>query len=514
MRLCTLVLAGSLGGCAALPAPESHVPETGFAAPQTTWLGRLATDQAPATPGLSGVRVLDRGREALDLRLALVDAAERSLDLQTYIWHLDASGRLFACRVLAAAERGVRVRLLVDDLNPSGWAEPFLLLDAHPLIDLRLHNPLPARGAVGRWLFILAELPRLSRRMHNKALVVDGAAGIVGGRNIGDEYFDLHPSMNFRDRDVLAVGPVVADMATSFDLFWNSELAYPVARLAPAAARAAGRQAAMAARDGDGLWALLCGEAQAGSAADPASARASLTGILASLSWAQATMVFDPVEQLAPGGRRVVHTGARSLLELMEGAEREVTIESAYLSLDGEQLELLETLRARGVRVAALTNSLGSNDVVAAHAGYARRRQALLERGVALYELDRSPADCPAWIASAAACRHGRVSLHAKTAVFDRETVYVGSFNLSTRSIYLNTETGLVMHSRQVAEEELARIEQAMAPGNAWRVRRDAAGRLSWEAGENQRRRAEPAAGFWRRLGSRLLRLLPLENFT
>jgi len=504
------LLFGLLSACASLPPRTEQAPAPAFASPAETSLGALTEPAARAHPGESGFLVLESGRQALLQRALLIEAAERSIDAQYYIWNSDASGRYLACRLYAAAERGVRVRLLLDDMNVAGRDSVIAALDRHPHIDIRIFNPSPNRGGIGKWLAFASEFQRLNRRMHNKALVADAAFGIVGGRNIGDEYFDLHPQANFRDRDVLAAGPVAREISAKFDVFWNSPLAYPIALLAPAAA---------ADVDPVALFERNCHPASEAIRALQDSTRslpevsARLAETLAGLTWAEAELVFDPPATGDEAGSDAPQRSALALAGLVEQAREEILVESAYLILGDAQLEMVAALRGRGVRVAALTNSLASNDLTANHSGYARRRKAMLDAGLELYELRPDAADCVVWIEGRDDCGPAIVGLHSKSAVFDRSTLYIGSFNLNLRSIYLNSETVLLIHSPVLAAQVAGAIEAALAPANSWRVSRDADGRVRWSAGPGQEWTHEPATGFWHRFKSGLFRLVPMEKY-
>ena len=500
-----------LAACASLPPAPAHAPEPAFASPETTALGALSSEAARAHPSRSGLLFQDTGRQALVQRALLIEAATRSIDAQYYIWNSDQSGRYLACRLYAAAERGVRVRLMLDDMNVAGRDALLAALDDHANIEIRIYNPNAVRGGPRKWLSLATEFERMNRRMHNKSFVADAAFGIVGGRNIGDEYFDLHPEVNFRDRDVLAIGPVVAQIAANFDTFWNSTLAYPIRAIAPRAASAPGSTLLATERcaSADEAAALL------GSAPrDPAGALEQLAGILPDLSWAGAELVFDLPARLQAGESEQPGRTALVLQALADSATREVLVESAYLLLAEAQLETVRAMVERGVRVAAVTNSLATNDLVANHSGYARRRLEKLSSGLELHELKPDAAACALWIEGRDDCgTTAMVSLHSKSAVFDRRTVAVGSFNFNLRSMYLNSETVLVIHSEELADQLAEAIELAMAPANSWQVRRAEDGSITWVAEGGETWTREPATGFWQRFKSSLLRLVPMDKY-
>jgi putative cardiolipin synthase len=462
------------------------------------------------------VLLVDTGRAALDERDALIDAAVHTIDAQYYIWNSDASGRYLAARLLAAAERGVRVRILLDDINIAGRDAALATLAAHPRVEIRVYNPTAVRSGVGRLLGFVSEFSRLNRRMHNKSFTVDHAVTIVGGRNIGNEYFDLDPASNFRDRDILAAGPVVAEVAAGFDAFWTSrwtQLASTLAIDAPL-----GPEQLKAARgrlDGaaDELRAL--GHALPAARADPGIYAA---GLPDRLLWVPVRLVFDlPPDQDGMADSSQPQAVAMALRALATAAQREILIESAYLILDEQTFVEAGTLTARGVRIRALTNSLASNDLVTNHSGYARHRREMLDSGMEVFELRPDARACQRLVVTAGGCADKReFALHSKSLVVDRRTVYVGSFNINLRSTYLNSETALIIDSPLLAERIAASIEELMAPDSSWQVLRRSSGGIEWRtetaAGpviENH----EPKTGLWRRFQSRFYRLFPLEKY-
>lgn len=505
-----LAMAILLPACASLPPPAEHEPVAAFARSGDTGLGALAAAEAEPQAGLSGFIVLDTGREAFLQRARLIEAAERSIDAQYYIWNGDRSGRYLACRLYAAAERGVRVRLVLDDMNILGRDAVIAGLDRHPNIDIRIFNPSPNRGGPGKWLAFASEFQRLNRRMHNKSFVADSAFGIVGGRNIGDEYFDLHPVANHRDRDVLAVGPIVERISANFDAYWNTELSYPISLLAPAAGNAEDtgasiRQACSAAEEAI--------RPAHGPTPDAGEARALVAESLAALTWAEAELVFDPPATGREQGSDEPKQTALALRALVDATAEEILIESAYFIFGEEQLKRLAELRANGVRVAALTNSLATNDLTTNHSGYARRRRAMLAAGLELHELRPDAEACVVWIQGRDDCGSAAVSLHAKSVVFDRRIVYIGSFNINLRSTYLNSETILLIHSAELAQQVAAAIELAMTPANSWQVSKAPDGAVIWTGREGDQWTHEPATGYWHRVRASLFRLVPMEKY-
>lgn len=497
-----------LQGCAAPLAPQvQRAAEYAFDRPAETGLGRRAAALAQGHAGESGFFIEDTGRQAFMQRATLIEAAERSIDAQYYIWNSDVSGRYLALRLLMAADRGVHIRLLLDDINLSGRDSVIAALDSHANIEIRIYNPFATRTGYARVVEALADFRRINRRMHNKTFVVDGAFGIVGGRNIGDEYFGMHPQVNFRDRDMLAVGPVVRDISANFDIYWNSPASVPIAVLSGAGEPdALQRGMAQARADAGDTRELRYKPVQQADAA-----HAEVQRWLPMLEWAPAELVFsEPLMETLPEEDEPSRAAVR-LGELVRSSQREILMESAYFILAEPQLEGIKKLGERGVTIEAITNSLASNDLVANHAGYVRGRKGMLESGILLYELRPDAKSCTQWIVADDGCP-GTVSLHSKTMVFDRSVLYVGSFNLNLRSIYLNGETVLIVHSPRLAAAVAESIDQAMQPDNSWHVTKDASGALRW-TGSDGTYDHEPATGGWRRFKAALFGLLPIEKY-
>lgn len=487
----------------------SLLATTTAAAAPAGLLGQATGALASRHPGQSGVLLLDTGVEALRHRDALIEAAAHTIDAQYYIWNSDASGRYLAARLLAAAGRGVHVRVILDDINAAGRDLALAGLAAHPNVEIRIYNPTAAREGFLRVLGFVRDFSRVNRRMHNKSFTVDGAVTIVGGRNVGDEYFDLDPEVNFRDRELLAAGPVVAEVNAGFEAFWNSAWTRPVESLAG--------------KDGE----LPPGEAFAAAVRDVAAlgyeAPAGLAGFietetLPALLWAPARLVFDTPP--TPEGMEDADAEQRVALELrrlVAAASREILVESAYFILGDESLAEARRLHDAGVDLRALTNSLASNDLVTNHSGYARRRAAMLDAGIELFELRPDAAACRRLVTVSRACEAAPAfSLHSKSMVLDRRVVYIGSFNLNLRSTYLNSETALIVESPELAERVAASIEELLAPDSSWQVLRRQGGGLEWVTqvdGQEVREIHEPMTSVGRRFNSAFYRLFPLEKY-
>ena len=506
LGMAVLIVAALLAGCAGEPLPAyPRTPSTAFEDYASTTLGRFFGKAADEHPGLSGFSLLIQGRQAFVGRLSLIDTAERSLDMQYYIWDGDTTGRIIVDRVMRAADRGVRVRLLVDDPYHSDVDEAIAALDAHPNVEIRLFNPLTSRGWYG--LDFITDFSRVNRRMHNKLMVADNAAALVGGRNIGDIYYGVNTTANYRDLDVLAVGPVVRSLSGVFDQYWNSASAVPIAALV---------ERTYGPGDLDDILAKLRRTIAEAEYPYPIeqdlhemSARANQ--LRDELVWANGRIIADDPGDIARGevSDDVFNFLDRRVAEL----EEELLIESPYFVLRPRAIAIVKELHDRGVRVRVLTNSLASNDVLPAHSGYAKTRRRLLENGMEIYEL-RPDTDAfrPGWSLVAG---RSRAALHTKALAFDRKAVFIGSFNLDPRSAVINTEAGLYIESPVFAQKLVDYMATGVTPGDSYRVFLDGQDRIVWETvqdGRKVRYDDEPEAGFRRRFVVDLLKMLPLDS--
>jgi putative cardiolipin synthase len=507
---CALTIA--VAGCASLPGDVQRPVTTAFADTADTPLGRRIAPLAAEHPGLTGVVPLQSGREAFAVRVLLSQAAVRSIDAQYYIWHDDTTGGLLAQELRAAAERGVRVRLLLDDQNTKGLDALISVLDAHPNIEVRLFNPFANRAL--RLADFTGDFSRVNRRMHNKSFTVDNQFSVVGGRNIGDEYFGANNAdAQYADLDALVTGAIVPDVSREFDAYWNSPSAYPAPSLiAPAEAADIERERA--------AWATLADIPGAAKYLDAVRATPLVGQILAGtvdFQWAPARLVADdPSKVLHPPDRKDLHMAAH-LYEALGRPESELDLVSPYFVPTAEGTQALRSLADRGVKVRVLTNSLAATDVAPVYAGYAKYREPLLRGGnVLLYEMKRSPPE-----ESEAADRarrgigsSGNEGLHAKTFGVDRRRIFVGSFNLDPRSARLNTEMGVVLDCPPLAEM-LARAFDERIARDQYEVRLTDDGEgVYWiertETGET-RYDVSPDTSVWKRMGAGFLSILPIE---
>lgn len=505
MRLLVVVLVSS-AGCVALP--RHAAPPSAALSGRNTTLGRALEPATAAHAGQSGFVLLNRGEGAIQARVALADVAQSSIDAQYFEWAGDAVGRVLIDRVIAAADRGVRVRLLIDDYNSKGHDLAFETLDAHPNIEVRVFNPF-VRGRLrlpqffGRWT-------ELNHRMHNKMFVVDGSAAIVGGRNMTDDYFGLGAKIDFRDFDLLAVGSVVPEAERAFDLYWNSRWAYPITALR----RRRSLDELRRARD---RFAVRVADERAHFPywlpRDGADALAWLGRLRDRLAWATAEVVYDDPRRMAEPIRGEVTAVGRTVVALARQARDEIVGENAYL-VPHRDLALVRELVGRGVKLELLTNSLATTDVVLVNAAYSKSRPWLTALGMALYEMKPYGTARALYVARPAS--HARLALHAKVAVFDRAVVLLGSFNLDPRSMYLDTEAVFVVHSPALARQVLEAMNVDFAADNAWRIGRvTGKNESAWLTERPRRVDVEPhdPAGAWRRMLRSLATLLPVRPY-
>jgi cardiolipin synthase C len=505
-----LCLAITLAGCASLRREVPRPPSEAWKQPEQTTIGREVGVQLAGHAGQSGFHLLSSGLEALSLRAGLAANAQRTLDLQYYTLHEDITTHLLLYRVLRAANQGVRVRLLIDDLSAVGRDFDLATFSAHSNIKVRVFNPFLRRGPLGlsRLLEFLGDSKRLNRRMHNKLWIADNAAAIMGGRNLGDQYFDAHSEINFTDLDILAAGPVVRELSRSFDEYWNSEWAVPVEAFVfnpPGPEHLARFERTLETRlQGfrDTVYARALREVRLGPQF--------LAGQL-KLTPAPATALYDKPAK-APGGeakepsRPIFSSRLRSIIE---AAKNEVILISPYFIPSERGIGALSALVRRGVRVRILTNSLASTDMPVVHAGYARVRVRLLAAGVEMYEMrpNEPPKAGRSWRTGASS----GASLHAKAVLVDRRQVLVGSMNLDPRSRLHNTEVAVLLESAQIGADLATLFEEAVQPVRAFRVVLTGAvpeqTTLLWiteEDGKEVHYNQEPA-GFWRRFFSGVL---------
>jgi len=463
-------------GCASIDFDYPKKESRALVDTDPTSLGRIfgrAVDLKPT--GESGFYLLPDGIDALAMRLQLIKEAERSVDVQVYLLKPDIVGNIMLYRLLEAADRGVRVRLLLDDI---------------------LTNPF-YRGFAGRTRSVLTNFGRVNRRMHNKNFVVDNQVAIVGGRNIADEYFDASKDARFSDLDVLGVGPVVTDVSAMFDMYWNHETAVPVPAFAempedPAAELdrirldlARSREEALGSRYADALGEQVSDYIELD---------------LSKLSWGPYELVYDSPDKGVISRKDAAETIRTPLAKTIESAQHELIVASPYFVPRKSGTERFDELQREGVQVTVITNSLASQDQVLVHGGYSASRKKLLKSGVRLAEYV-DPGET-------------LITMHTKAFMVDREKLFIGSFNFDPRSAYLNTESGLILDSKELAEEFATAVETALNR-RTYEVFLDENGGLGWRwewEDEAEVWDKEPQTRWTRRFSAGFARMLPIRG--
>jgi putative cardiolipin synthase len=501
------------GGCASLPDNTNRQESHALTDTENTTFGQISASRMKTEgQGQDGFLLLDSGLDAFVARAVLTHRAERSIDLQYYLYHRDLVGYLLTDLLLKAADRGVRVRMLIDDMDLEGRDAGLVALDNHPNIELRIFNPFDRK--IGRMPQFVTGFGSVTRRMHNKSFTVDNQITIVGGRNIGNEYFDADPTLEFADLDVMVFGDVVKDVSHVFDLYWNSELAYPAMTLIEErpseeeikAMRKDLTDFTEQQRDSDYLRALKN--------SDLAKAMRSRE---IQYNYGNAVVVYDQPEKISSDRDATELHLMTQLAPYFENIKEELIIFSPYFVPGKEGVEFFKSLTAKDVRVKIITNSLASNDVSIVHAGYSKYRKALLRAGVELYEMNkkltRSQRKEKKGVGASS-----KASLHAKSFILDREKIFIGSLNLDPRSFYENSEIGVVIESPEVATMMAdgfdSQIEQA-----AFRLElvtdQDDNEYIHWhgtEDGVPVTYEVDPHTSFWRRMGVGIMRIMPIES--
>ncbi|MCG7402840.1 MULTISPECIES: phospholipase D family protein [Caballeronia] len=507
----------------AFDRPESHA----LASTETTPLATALAPLQKRHPDESAVRLLPTGTDALQARIALARAATKTLDMQYYIANEDNTGKLLLGAALYAADRGVRVRMLVDDLNFKDIDQIMAALNSHDKIEIRVFNPYGSaqRSFSERTQNFFTNLSHFTRRMHNKAMIADNQIAIVGGRNLGDEYFSASPTLQFRDLDVFAAGPVTQEISASFDDYWNSSLAYPL--------RALNKQK-FDARELDKTRDDLRKHWR--EQADPLNAKPlNATPLAQQIAREEMGLVWAPTEFRVDSPSKIEHPSddyksppMERLVALLKDAQSEFLILSPYFVPHDAGVKALAGLTKRRVRVAVLTNSLAATDAVAVQAGYAPYRIPMLQNGVELYEFKPIQVEGESSPRAGLFGSQSRASLHAKAYVIDRSILVIGSMNLDPRSAKLNTELALVIHSKPIAEEAAKLFENGISPKVSWQVqlasaavteelRRTGAPQsgLVWITEENGSLvtyNFDPEAGLYRNAMTGLFMMLPVDK--
>jgi putative cardiolipin synthase len=503
-RVSLAIVAALLLACAG-PQLQQDVerPEPSYALPLAT-SGVLAeiADRIHAAngPEYSGFHLLDGSQESLTWRLALIDSAVSSVDIMTYLWYPDAAGRLILERAVLAARRGVHVRLVVDDLMTIGQEHIHADLEREPNIEIRLFNPWKKRSLFSRGGEMVAEMERLNTRMHDKLLIVDGRAAIIGGRNIGDHYFGLNENYNFHDLDVLAIGHMAMQSNDMFDEFWNSEWVASAANLTtePDPERAAASWAKMQEK-------IRAAEELGSFPIEPQDWSREFAKLEPLLHPGTGELIYDEVS-----AERVAQSMVARMFAIFDKAQEELLITNAYIIPGERGIEFLRTLNSRGVDVRILTNSLASHDVPAVNSHYEPWRDDIVGTGTRLFEL-RADAAIQS-IVDVPPVSSKFVGLHSKASVSDGRLVFIGSMNLDPRSGAINTEMGAVIESPGLGQELRDLMLRDMSPENAWEVSVAENGRLQWQNSDETVTR-QPTRGFLQHVMNAIFKVVPKEQF-
>lgn len=526
-----LLLLILLNGCATIPFDYPRTPSVALSRPEGTNLGKEVQPLVAKHRGASGFYLLPSGLDAFLSRVLLIDAAEKTLDLQYYIFQADLTGKFMLDRILAAAERGVRVRLLIDDWRVSAEMDRWLtVMELYPNIEVRVFNPFGGLRAnpLNRPLMAIFGPERLRARMHNKSFIVDNSVAIVGGRNIADEYFGASSDVYFRDLDVMAFGPIARGVSKAFDAYWNCALSIPIKALVsyrPSAddLEKARRDLAM---QRESLKNSTYGIKMRQSDFLERAADGRLPVV-----WAPAEVLSDdPLKVVSPDDGHRSAKMAREIRDFLESARDELLLISPYLIPGKAGVQWFQKMRERGVTVKIITNSLASTDSVVAHFGYVRYRKDLLRMGAELYELRANPEPRPGEDelrhslnqgsgssgssgGSGGSASHG--ALHAKLLVLDRQAVFIGSFNLDPRSARFDTQDGIVIHSSELAKKAAGLFARDSSLTRSYRVSLADEDNLVWiteDHGKEVRYYKSPLTGFRRRVWGRFLFLITPES--
>lgn len=505
-------------GCVRLPQNVERHESFHLTDTADTRLAKTFASATAAQPNRTGLHPIPSGIDAFAARLALADSAERCLDVQYYIWDADDTGKLLAEHMMSAADRGVRVRMLLDDHGAEAHDSALLALDSHPNIEVRLFNPIALRG--NDVFGMLMDFSRTNRRMHNKSFNADNQVAIVGGRNVGDEYFQSSSDADMVDLDAIAVGPVVQAVGNQFDTYWNSPASFPITSVSEAksSTQETEKGRARLREHAEHMKQTAVGQVFAASPIVPQIESGDV-----SFYWGNATLIYDDPKKASAQSDDPAHRLLPRIKSITDRTEREVMLVSPYFIPGQAGIDYFRKLRERHVRVLILTNSMASTDVLPVYAAYSKYRKELLAMGVELYEFK------PGAVAhvgsenehSDDAHSASFAGLHAKVFAFDRTSMFVGSFNLDPRSQRLNTEVGVVFDSADMAADLSDRFESRLLT-TAWHVEavpvKGLFGpevRLNWvtqDQGTPVRLTEEPGQGFWKNLKVGLMRMMPIES--
>ena len=512
-------IAITVAGCSTLPKHKiESIPESALQVDtaQTT-LAQIIQPLQEQHPDLTGYLVLFEPLEALATRLSLIDKAEKRLDLQYYIWDNDKVGSLALHALIRAADRGVKIRLLIDDNNAKSTEGIFLALAQHPNIEVKLFNPYRFRKY--RALDMILDLKRINRRMHNKSFIADHQVALIGGRNMTNQYYNVSDNYQFSDVDVMLVGTAVKDISHSFDEYWSHEYAYKVQEVVNQSAHHLSYESLK--RQLDEHYERVTVQ----NYLDLTSNSQAIDSLMSrdiQLDWVKAEVVKDSPDKIKSKAKKKEHLNFQ-LIQHLEQPEKNVDLISAYFVPEKKGAKMLTDLAKDGVKVRVLTNSFKANDVAVVHAFYGKYRQNLLEHGVQLYEflpalnkndLDKNTEDL-AKKAKVSIKGLSRSSLHAKLMALDEKQVFIGSFNFDPRSAYLNTEIGVLLNSPPLAQAVHTTMDENLSK-YAYKLVLDANKKITWQRQTPQGPiiyTKEPRMKWWQRAGIKMLSWLPIEGF-
>jgi putative cardiolipin synthase len=495
-----LMLISLMAGCATVSFDQPKPHTVAITDTAGTWFGQYAAYESARHGGLSVFYPLDQGMDALGVRLRLAENAQKGIDLQYFLMKNDTAGAVMANALLKAADRGVRVRFLLDDVFTTVPDDSFLLINQHPQIEIRLFNPISRRGVYA--LNFLGQFDQANRRMHNKSFTVDNAISVVGGRNIADEYFQLKGDAVFVDLDVLAIGPIAADISSSFDEYWNHSRALPIDQFITGSTTEDLETVRMnIAEKLDDIYETVYRQAL-----DSQLLQDLFAGrqpLFAGPAW---VLADTPDKLVNPIGETHMRL-AQDLRDILQSAEKEIFFISPYFVPGDSGVQALRDHVARGVRVIVLTNSLASTNHVPVHSGYTRYRRQVVEAGIELYEVR---ADVASELGDVTNGPQG-LTLHTKAILVDRRYAFIGSLNLDPRSFQINAEMGLLIDAEPMVAD-ISRYLDERLPAVAYRVQVNDSGRLEWHGridGQTVIKTREPLTGWWRRFKAWFLKIAP-----
>jgi len=493
----------TLAGCATVDFDYPRDASVAIDPSEDTTLHRRVDDWLATNPGPSGFYPLINGTDALGARLRLIRAAEKTIDVQYFLMKTDAAGFVFSAALLAAADRGVRVRFLLDDIFTSVENEDLAIIDGHPNIELRLYNPISRRGV--SMFNYLGHFKSANRRMHNKSFIADNQVAIVGGRNIADEYYELNTAGEFRDFDMLIIGRVAADVSKEFDSFWNHSRSVP----AEAVIGKFSDQEVAKFRD-DIRRRFLEESRKAYEDAVNSNLMLSFENKETPLYSADAVVLTDDPNKLVSEVSQENMILVRELADIVEAAATEVIVMSPYFVPGDDGVDFWRSVVAKGVRVVIITNSLAANNHTSVHSGYSKYRKDIIRAGVELYEARANAVSDP----GEGATKAKSMTMHTKAMMFDRERLFVGSLNLDPRSREINSEMGMVVTSAEMSGNLANRLFENLADWT-YRVKLNEDGRLRWHAiidGVAVVETSEPLAAWYTRFNAWFLKIMPEQQ--